>query len=402
MPWKERTAEQMRKEFVERVLAGEKSKSALCKECGISRPTGDKWIKRCIEGYPLDDKSRRPHTNPNRTPPETEEKIIGYRIKYPAIGAVKIRKMMENEGYTELPSARTINNIFKRNGLITEEASRAATPYQRFVKEAPNDMWQADYKGHFLMGDGNRCHPLNIIDDFSRFNICSEAQLSETQAEIKPVIIRIFKEYGMPKTLLCDNGNPWGTGGRSGYSEFEVWLMELGILTLHGRIYHPQTQGKEESFNRSMKKELLKYNTFVDKSDAQRKFNEYREFYNNIRPHHALNLDTPAQHYCKSSRKYPDKISEWEYPKGYHLKHVNKDGYIKWNEKYYYLSEGFRKKNIAIRESHIENCVSLFFREFRIGRIDVKKEEFIFKRAYLIENDPREESRSKYRDIDFK
>ena len=90
--------------------------------------------------------------------------------------------------------------------------------------------------------------------------------------------------------------------------------------TLHGRIYHPQTQGKEESINRSMKKELLKYNTFANKSDAQRKFNEYREFYNNIRPHHALNLDTPAQHYCKSSRKYPDKISEWEYPKGYHLK----------------------------------------------------------------------------------
>ena len=402
MPWKERTVAQMRKEFVERVLAGEKSKSALCKEYGISRPTGDKWIKRYIEGYPLDDKSRRPHTTPNQTPPETEEKIIGYRIKYPAIGAVKIRKMMENEGYTELPSARTINNIFKRNGLITEEASRATTPYQRFVKEAPNDMWQADYKGHFLIGDGNRCHPLNIIDDFSRFNICSEAQLSETQAEIKPIIIRIFKEYGMPKTLLCDNGNPWGTGGRRGYSEFEVWLMELGILTLHGRIYHPQTQGKEESFNRSMTKELLKYNTFADKLDAQRKFNEYREFYNNTRPHHALNLDTPAQHYCKSSRKYPDKISEWEYPEGYHIKHVNKDGYIKWNEKYYYLSEGFRKKNIAIRESHIENCVSLFFREFRIGRIDVKKEEFTFKRAYLIENDPREKDRNKDIDIDIK
>ena len=402
MPWKERTVAQMRKEFVERVLAGEKSKSALCKEYGISRPTGDKWIKRYIEGYPLDDKSRRPHTTPNQTPPETEEKIIGYRIKYPAIGAVKIRKMMENEGYTELPSARTINNIFKRNGLITEEASRATTPYQRFVKEAPNDMWQADYKGHFLIGDGNRCHPLNIIDDFSRFNICSEAQLSETQAEIKPIIIRIFKEYGMPKTLLCDNGNPWGTGGRRGYSEFEVWLMELGILTLHGRIYHPQTQGKEESFNRSMTKELLKYNTFADKFDAQRKFNEYREFYNNTRPHHALNLDTPAQHYCKSSRKYPDKISEWEYPEGYHIKHVNKDGYIKWNEKYYYLSEGFRKKNIAIRESHIENCVSLFFREFRIGRIDVKKEEFTFKRAYLIENDPREKDRNKDIDIDIK
>ena len=216
MSWKERTVEQMRKEFVNRVLAGEKSKSALCREYGISRPTGDKWIKRYLEGYPLGDKSRKPHSSPNQTPQDVEEKIVGYRMKYPAMGAVKIHKMMENEGYAELPCPRTINNIFKRNGLITEEASRASTPYQRFVKSAPNNMWQADYKGHFLMGDGNRCHPLNIIDDHSRFNICSEAQLSETQAEIKPVIIRVFKEYGMPDTLLCDNGNPWGSGGKRG------------------------------------------------------------------------------------------------------------------------------------------------------------------------------------------
>ena len=171
--------------------------------------------------------------------------------------------------------------------------------------------------------------------------------------------------------------------------------MELGILTLHGRIYHPQTQGKEESFNRSMAKELLRYQTFADKFDAQRKFDEYREFYNNVRPHHALNLDTPAQHYSKSSKEYPDKISEWEYPEGYQLRRVSKHGYFIWKGTEYYLSEGFRNKTIAIRPSHIEGCISLFFRKFRIGRIDVKKEEFTFKGAYLIENDPREEDRKK-------
>lgn len=127
-------------------------------------------------------------------------------------------------------------------------------------------------------------------------------------------MIRLFREYGLPFSFLCDNGNPWGTVQSTGFTRFEVWLMELGVLTLHGRVRHPQTQGKEESFNRSMTKELLANAHIADLADAQRQFDAYREFYNQERPHHALNLDTPSQHYRPSERPYPERITQQKPP----------------------------------------------------------------------------------------
>lgn len=391
MPWEERKVSQMREEFVKRVLSCEASKSALCREYGISRPTGDKWIKRYETGETLEDQSRAPLNRPRETPKEMEQEIVSYRQTHPAIGAKKLRLILENKGYLEVPSHSTINRIFARNGLITKEARLAATPHQRFEKSAPNEMWQADYKGHFAMGNGRRCHPLNIIDDYSRFNLCCQAQQTETFEEIKPVMVRLFEEYGMPFSFLCDNGNPWGTVQSTGFSRFEVWLMELGVLTLHGRIRHPQTQGKEESFNRSMTKELLKHTTIADQADAQCQFDSYRDFYNNERPHHALNMDTPSQRYTPSSRPYPEQVSLWEYPPNCTLRRVRDSGYFSYDGQGYFLSEAFAGKDIAVYPSHIPNCVTLLFREFKIGRIDLEKRVFTFKRAYLIEGDPRME-----------
>lgn len=389
MPWGERTVNQMREEFVKRVLAQEKSKSALCREYGISRPTGDKWINRYLNGEAVSDRSRKPTTSPGRTPPDKEALIVAYRHKYPAIGAQKIGKIMKSDGITDLPSDRTINNIFKRNGLITAEASLAARPCQRFEMSAPNELWQGDFKGHFGLKNGERCHPLNIIDDHSRFNLCCKAQKSETLEEVQPVMIGLFEEYGLPFSFLCDNGNPWGTAQSPGFTLFEVWMMELGILVLHGRAHHPQTQGKDESFNRSMTRELLKQVSIDDWTSAQRYFDEYREFYNCVRPHYALGMDTPSMRYSRSSREYPNSIREWEYPEGCSLRRVKETGYFNYGGQGYFLSEAFGGKEIAVRESHIPGCISLFFRQFRIGRIDVEKRVYTFKRAYLIDGDPR-------------
>lgn len=389
MPWEERKVNQVREEFVKRVLAQEASKSAICQEYGISRPTGDKWIARYLRGERLEDHSRAPLRRPGKTSAEMETVIVEYRRSHPAIGAKKIRRILENKGYDGLPCVSTINRILDRNGLITRQASLAATRQRRFEKLQPNEMWQADYKGHFVMGDGRRCHPLNIIDDYSRFNLCCQAQYTETFEEIKPVMIGLFREYGLPFSLLCDNGNPWGTAQSTGFSRFEVWLMELGILTIHGRVRHPQTQGKEESFNRSMTKELLKTARIADLADAQRQFNTYRAFYNHERPHHALGLDTPAQRYSPSVRPYPESISEWEYPEGCQLRLVRENGFFNYGGQGYFLSEAFAGKQIAVRPSHIPGCISLFFRKFRIARIDVDKRVFTFRRAYLIRDDPR-------------
>ena len=394
MPWKETRLETMREEFVKRVLAHEKSKSALCREYGISRPTGDKWIARYLSGDQLKDMSRAPKSRPNKTDPEIEKKIVEYREKYPAIGAVKMRRIMQDAKHIDLPSAKTFNEIFKRNGLITKEASEAAKPYERFEKSYPNEMWQADFKGHFPMGNGVRCHTLNIIDDYSRMNICCEPLLSETFAEIRPCMERIFQEYGMPFSFLCDNGNPWGTQQSTGFTSFEVWLMELGILTMHGRILHPQTQGKEERFNGSFTRECLRHHNIRDQADAAKIFGEYRDFYNNVRPHTALGLEVPASRYTPSSRQFPARISPWEYPDEFVVRNVKSSGYITINGQGYFLSEAFGDKQIAFRESSKgAHLINLYFRQFRIGQIDIEKRVFTFKRAYLIDGDPRERAR---------
>ena len=389
MPWEERTVNIMREEFVKRVLGGEKSKSTLCREYGISRPTGDKWVRRYLAGELLEDQSRAPHRRPGKTSAEIEKLILDYRREHPAIGAAKIRAILERQGHEGLPCARTVNNILKREAMILPEASLAVRPHQRFEKERPNEMWQADYKGHFAMGNGERCHPLNIIDDCTRYNLCCEALKNESYEEIQPVLRRIFREYGLPFSFLCDNGTPWGVPMGTGFSRFEVWLMELGVLTLHGRVCHPQTQGKEESFNRSMTRELLRYAEFKDMSDAQRQFDAYRMFYNHERPHHALGLAVPSERYEKSSRPYPERISDWEYPPECQIRIVTPRGYVQWKKRYYFLSEAFAGKTIAIRESHHPGQITLLFRQFRIGRIDVEKRVYTMKCAQLLEGDPR-------------
>lgn len=393
MPWKDMSKKTMREEFVKRVLMHEKSKSALCREYGISRPTGDKWIARYLSGEELSDLSKAPKTVGNKTNPEIERFIVDYRKKYPAIGATKLHRMILNEGEfpsEKLPCPRTINNIIKRNDLISKEASDASTPYKRFEKSYPNEMWQADFKGFFTMGNGKQCHPLNIIDDHSRFNLCCHPLLGETYHEVKPILTGVFQEYGLPFSFLCDNGNPWGTSQSTGFTAFEVWLMDLGILTLHGRIVHPQTQGKEEKFNGSMKRELLRYTKIMDELDAAKKFSEYRDFYNHIRPHHSLKLDVPADRYVCSERSFPDQIKEWEYSEDKKLRKVKSTGYVTIGNQGYYLSESFGGKTIAIRESVKKpSCINLYYRQFIIGQIDVDKRVFTFKKAYLIDNDPR-------------
>lgn len=389
MPWKEKTVEENREEFVKRSLAKEKSKSALCREYGISRPTGDKWIKRYLRGEILTDKSRAPFKHPHKTPNETEAKILGLRRKHPAIGAVKLRKMLERKGEKGLPCTSTVNAILKRNGCITAEASAAATPHKRFEKELPNEMWQTDFKGDFLLGDGQRCFPLCVLDDCTRFNLCIDAKESQRREPVMASFERLFHDYGLPNILLCDNGNPWGTAQTTGITLFEIWLMNLGVLTIHARARHPQTQGKEERFNGSLTRELLQHEKLKNMVDAQSKFDNYRQFYNNERPHHALNLDVPAQRYKKSNHKIPSKITEWKYDAGYEVRTIKKTGFLTYQGQGYFLSESLGGLEIGIKESSVPGVLNLYYRNFRIAQLKPKERAVVSRRVYLAEGDPR-------------
>ena len=400
MPWKGKTVAQTRKEFVERVLNHEASKAALCRQYGISRPTGDKWLKRWQGGISeLDDRSHLAFHIPNKIIPEVEELIVSYRRKFPAIGARKIHHLLSKAGDVAVPSVSTINNILKRNGLISAEASIAATPHIRFVKENPNDMWQADFKGWFRIKNGAKCHVLNILDDHSRFCIRSEPLPGETLELTLPVFLDAFAEYGLPISILCDNGNPWGVASPIGFSKFEVAMMELGVLVIHGRVRHPQTQGKMERFNRTETEEcfnLPHYDLSQFSFDEMKyRISSFLSFYNYDRPHESLAMDAPRDHYQPSPRKYnPTKpfTADWDYPTGYSTRTIKHKGFLLYKGREIFLSEAFEGKRIAFRDSHKPNCITLFFREFRIARYNISEGRFETRNIRLVEGNPRNQS----------
>lgn len=170
MPWERRTVYQQREEFVE--AARESGNiSAVCREYGITRRTGYKWLARAAGGEPLEDQSRRPETSPGKTPLEIEQRILALREENPGWGAKTIRRVLENQGCMELPCVKTVHNILKRNGCIHREEALKHKPFQRFEKDACNEMWQTDFKGEFRMEDGNYCCPLTILEDHSRFSL---------------------------------------------------------------------------------------------------------------------------------------------------------------------------------------------------------------------------------------
>ena len=381
MPWKGQTMEEQRGSFVRQVLSQEKSKSALCREYGISRPTGDKWLKRYLNGETLSDRSKAPHHTPSKTNSATESAIVSLRLKHPAIGAKKLKRMLENKGEFA-PAYSTINAILHRNGLITKEASLAAKPHIRFEKQRPNEMWQGDFKGHFAMKNGQRCHPLTVIDDHSRFCLCLDAKTNEQYQGVQKSLLAAFEEYGLPETFLCDNGNPWGTSQSAGYTKFEVWLMDLGILTKHGRICHPQTQGKEERFNGSLKKELLKHREIACLAHAQLEFDAYRRFYNQERPHHALGLELPSQRYSKSGRKVPRHIEDWDYGQECHVRQIKSSGYLTIKGQGYFLSEAFAGRRVGLREAgDAPGIFWVLYRQFCVATLNVDERILIAKSA---------------------
>lgn len=390
MPWEEKTVEETRAEFIARAMSGEQSKSALCREYGISRPTAYKWIERYLNGENLSDHSRRPFHSPQRIDPVIEAAIIQMRRMYPALGAKKIHRMMLNDGVFVPPAVSTINAVLKRNGLICREASLAATPYKRFEKEQPNQMWQADFKGNFTMQNGQQCHPLSILDDHSRMCLCADAKANQQRSGVQESFQKTFETYGLPSILLCDNGHPWGASQSTSITKFEVWLMQLGILPIHIRIKHPQTQGKVERFNGSYKRECLKFYTPVDLADAQRTRQEYMHFYNHRRPHEALSMDVPAEHYTPSTRNFPSKISSWEYEAGGSIRSIKSSGYLTIDGQGYYLSEGLGDQTVMIYPSASrEHTVDVVFRQFRVAQIDVLEHVVISRRIRLLHDDPR-------------
>ena len=366
--------EKSRLEFVVEALAGEKSMSQLCREYEVSRPTGYKWLRRYQAGEPLRDQSHASRRHPNRTPPEVEALLVAARNRHPTWGGRKLVRYLEDQGYSGLPAASTATEILRRHGLISPEESEKHTPYRRFQMERPNQLWQMDFKGHFALTDGTRCHPLTISDDHSRRLLCLDAYDNERWPSVQRSLLRVFQENGLPEAILSDNGPPWGDNA-NGYTPYEVWMMQLGILPIHGRPLHPQTQGKEERFHRTLKEDVLKRCALADLLHAQTVFDAYRAEFNQERSHAALGYDVPDRHYTPSPRPLPGSWGEPEYDAGLTLRRVNSKGYLSIQGRRYYLSEAMIGKYVELR-FRPDNLVDLCYGPFRIASIDLSERLF--------------------------
>lgn len=367
MPWECRTVEEQRKEFAEAAMnCG--NFSALCREFGISRHTGYKWKERYETSQSLADQSRRPHATPTRTPEDVEMCILAVRAENPGWGAKTIHRVLERQGYRNLPCVKTVNNILKRYGCISQEESVKRLAFTRFEKDKCNVMWQTDFKGEFRMADNQYCYPLTILDDHSRFSLKIAPRLSTANVVI-PVFLGVFREYGMPDSILSDNGAQFA-GFKKGYTQFERWLMDLDILPIHGRIKHPQTQGKIERFHRTMKQELLNHTEIADIADAENKFSAWRDKYNNLRPHEALGMKTPGEVYKPSQREYKEEIEKWEYGGEHHVLKVNSWGYVRFDKWQVYLSETMIGQYLEFRHSADGESFIACYRNYKIAEFD--------------------------------
>jgi transposase InsO family protein len=370
MPWEEVSIMDQRREFVRLAMQEGANRRELCRRFRIHPETGYKWISRWLSKGELADRSRRPHRSPSRTDRAIEERILSIRDAHPAWGARKIVRCLER-GRIKPPAPSVVHEILRRNNRIAPAAGGPAAQ-QRFEKEAPNQLWQMDFKGWIRLRNGNRCHPLTIVDDYSRYSVGLQACSDEQGRTVQSQLEGIFRRYGLPDAFFVDNGTPWGDSSGQHWTRFGVWLLKLGIELLHARPYHPQSRGKNERFHRTLKAEVLALRRFRNLVELQHAFDAWREIYNFERPHQALDQEVPASRYRPSQRPMPMQLPTVEYDDGEVVRFVptTKD-YIRYNGRLWKVPQAFRGERVAIRPLTADGRFGIFFAAHQIGAIDL-------------------------------
>jgi transposase InsO family protein len=364
-----------RYEFVLLASAAGVNVRALCRRFQISAKTGYKWLQRYrISGASgLVDRSRRPRHSPRQCPERLAAGVLAVRQENPSWGGRKLRRRLQDLGGGAVPAASTCTQIVRRGRLIGPAASAAHTPWARFERAQPNELWQMDFKGHFPTQSGVRCHPLAVLDDHSRYNILLSPQADEQGPTVQAVLLASFRQYGLPDALLCDNGPPWGCAEPTcPFTTFTVWLLRLGVRVLHGRPYHPQTQGKQERFNRTLTADLLRQHTWRDLAHCAVEFPRFRHRYNCERPHDSLQGATPISRYRPSVRSLPAALPPLEYPAGTRVVTLRASGLLTFGGQTWYVGKPFGGLPVGLRPSaQADGQWEVFFSFHRLGLLDL-------------------------------
>ena len=375
MPWKETTTMEQKIEFITEWRSAKYSISELCRAFDISRPTAYKYIERYQrEGLNgLQERARSPSKHPNKTPSDIEIRIIQHRKKHPRWGGEKIWKLLHNDFQVErIPSISTVNRILKRNGLITvkKRYRRVKPVYPIFDPQVCNDVWSADFKGKFRMGNKEYCYPLTIADSYSRFVFTAKGLYGERYKPTKLEFKRVFRKYGLPRQIHTDNGKPFGAvQAIKRLTRLAVWFIEQGIEPVYSDPAHPEQNGRHERMHRDLKGEATRppgYNLRTQ----QRKLNRFVHEYNYERPHAALDLETPGSVHEYSPQEYKEKVEEWDYPSYCEVRRVTKNGALRWKStKWVMVSTSLIDKHVGLEE--LGNGIwRVYFRQKMLGYFD--------------------------------
>jgi transposase InsO family protein len=373
MPWQDVSKMDAREEFVRLALQEGANRRELCRRFGIHPDTGYKWLARWAAGErDLLDRSRRPHMSPRRSDAGLEARIVAVRMAHPAWGARKIAAVLARNGIAP-PAASTVHAILVRHELVVLAAGGARAQL-RFEKEAPNLLWQMDFKGWVRLADGQRCHPLTLVDDHSRYCPGLEACADEQGATVRLRLERIFRCHGLPDALFVDNGGPWGDSQGAGWTKLRVWLAKLGVGLIHARPHHPQSRGKNERFHRTLKAEVFALRRFHSLAETQAAFDAWRSLYNFERPHEAIGMAPPASRYRQSPRTMPEHLPEVAYDPGEIVRRVpaSKD-YIAFKGRLWKVPGAFHGETLAIRPLDQDGTYGVYFAANRVATIDLTK-----------------------------
>ena len=269
-----------------------------------------------------------------------------------------------------MPAASTVHAILQRHGLHCTRQQMDAS-VGRFEHEAPNQLWQMDFKGHFAVGNG-RSHPLTILDDHSRFALCLQHCADEQRQTVQGQLIRVFRRYGLPERMTMDNGSPWGDTSGS-WTAMELWLMRQGIKVGHSRPYHPQTQGKLERFHRSLKAELLQARHFSSAEQLQQAFERWREQYNLQRPHEALGMNVPASRYQPSVRQYQVTPATPRYDDQMLVRKVDSSAALYVKGVKLRAGKAFIGEYVGLKQTAQDGCYEVWWYSTQVGLIDLQQ-----------------------------
>jgi putative transposase len=362
-------------EFVERATQPGAKLAPLCREFGISRPTGTKWVKRFKqEGYAgLEERSRRPGSSPLSLAEDLVMAVLEQRDRHSTWGAKKLRDLLLKRFGDATPSMATIARILRRAGVV--QSRRRGKPLSvvnqapSVAAQAPNDVWTMDFKGWWRTHDSSRCEPFTVRDAFSRYVLAITVLPSTTGVQVRAELERLFKKHGLPKAFQCDNGSPFiSTRARGGFTVLSVWLTTLGIRIVRSRPGHPQDNGGHERMHRDVAQEVQRWPR-EDLRAQQRELDRWMAEFNHVRPHDALGGKTPSDLYMPSDRKLRAP-RPYAYPANFCVRRVGRTGHISWHGEHGYVGQAFRGEHVGLEPQEGLRW-RLWFRDLDLGLVEL-------------------------------